>query len=321
VDVPALACWNPAKQLNQKAGIRMDGTRALLVVAFSAAAVWIGVASMLAPDASAAPAPPKTLRLYVLDCGLINVNRAGVERYNVTPEEVGETRFVVPCFLIAHPRGTLMWDLGIVPDDTVEARARGEQGNPTATTEAVAPVKRTLASQLAEIGYKPADITYFAISHAHGDHVANANLFAASTWLARPAERAFMWEEGNTRVNRTYFDRIEKSHTISLDQDEYDVFGDGAVVIKSAPGHSPGHQVLVLRLASTGRVMLAGDLYHYPQERTLHRQPPATEFSVEQSAASRTMIEDYLARTKTAIWIEHDFTANAKLKKAPAYYE
>jgi glyoxylase-like metal-dependent hydrolase (beta-lactamase superfamily II) len=124
-----------------------------------------------------------------------------------------------------------------------------------------------------------------------------------------------------TGVNRTYFDRIEKSKTIRLDHDQYDVFGDGSVVIKSAPGHSPGHQVIVLNLAATGRIMLAGDLYHYPQERTLHRQPPATEFSVEQVAASRVMIEEYLQRTKTAIWIEHDFAANAKLKKAPGYYD
>src|ERR1044071_3401217 len=85
----------------------------------------------------AKPQPPKDARLYVFDCGVINVNRAGTERYKVTPEEVGETRFSVPCFLVAHPKGTLMWDLGILPDDTVEARARGEQGNPTATSAAV----------------------------------------------------------------------------------------------------------------------------------------------------------------------------------------
>ena len=156
--------------------------RRLTVLGLSAAALCIGLSGANPQRASAAPAPPKTLRLYVFDCGLINVNPAGVERYNVTPEEVGETRFVVPCFLIAHPRGTLMWDLGIVPDDTVEARARGEQGNPTATAEAVAPVKRTLTSQLAEIGYRPQDITYFAISHAHGDHVANAKLKKAPAY-------------------------------------------------------------------------------------------------------------------------------------------
>jgi N-acyl homoserine lactone hydrolase len=258
----------------------------------------------------APPQPPKTVRLYVIDCGLINVNRAGTERYKVTPEEVGETRFSVPCFLVAHPKGTLMWELGILPDDTVEARARGEQGNPTATAASVTTVPRTLRSSLAALGYRPADITYFAFSHAHVDHNANANLFAASTWLARPAERAFMWEEGNTRVNRTFFDDIRNSKSISLDKDEYDVFGDGAVIVKAAPGHSPGHQVLVLNLANSGRIMLAGDLYHYPQERTLRRPPPDTEFSVQQSAASRVMIEKYLQKTKAEIWIEHDFVAN-----------
>lgn len=282
---------------------------------------WAVSADAGAQAAFKVAAPPSRPRLYVFDCGLINVNRAGTERYNVTPEEVAETRFSVPCFLVAHPRGTLIWDLGVVPDDTVEARARGEVGNPTATAEAITPVKRTLRSQLAEVGYRPEDVTYFAISHAHGDHVANANLFAGSTWLARPAERAFMWQEGNARVNPTFFDRIERSKTIGLDNDEYDVFGDATVVIKAAPGHSPGHQVLVLELASTGRIMLAGDLYHYPEERTLHREPPATEFSVQQSAASRAMIEAYLLSTKTEIWIEHDFVANAKLKKAPLYYD
>jgi hypothetical protein len=67
--------------------------------------------------------------------------------------------------------------------------------------------------------------------------------------------------------------------------------------------------------------MLSGDLYHYPQERTLRRAPPDNEFNVEQSAASRRVIEDYLQKTKTTLWIEHDFNAHAKLKKAPEYYD
>ena len=83
-----------------------------------------------------------------------------------------------------------------------------------------------------------------------------------------------------------------------LDKDEHDVFGDGSVIIKAAPGHTPGHQVLILRLASTGRMMLSGDLYHYPQERTFNRAPPDNEFNVQQSAASRRRIEEYLKATK-----------------------
>ena len=68
-----------------------------------------------------------------------------------------------------------------------------------------------------------------------------------------------MWQEGNTRVNPTFFDKIKASKTISLDKDDYDVFGDGKVIIKAAPGHSPGHQVLVLNLASAGRIMMSDD--------------------------------------------------------------
>jgi N-acyl homoserine lactone hydrolase len=263
---------------------------------------------------------PKSVRLYVFDCGLLNITTEGVERYHVTPAEVGETRMSVPCFLIAHPRGTLMWDVGVIPDSVVDAQAPGiARSNVNATSAAV--VTRTLKSQLAQVGYRPADITYVAISHAHIDHSANLNEFAASTWLARPAERDFMWTDNNPRVNPSFYTDLKNGKSVILDKDEYDVFGDGQVVIKSAPGHTPGHQVLILRLASTGRVMLSGDLYHYPPERTFHRAPPDNEFNVQQSAASRTMIEEYLRRTKTTLWIEHDFAANARLRKSPAYYE
>jgi glyoxylase-like metal-dependent hydrolase (beta-lactamase superfamily II) len=280
--------------------------------------VGAGGAAQTAPVAKAQT--PKTVRLYVFDCGLLNITTEGVERYHVTPAEVGETRMSVPCFLVAHPRGTLMWDLGVIPDTVVDALAQGvARSNVNVTAAAV--VTRTLKSQLAQIGYRPADITHFAISHAHRDHSANMNEFAASTWLARPAERDFMWADNNTRVDPSFYTDLKNGKSVILDRDEFDVFGDGQVVIKSAPGHTPGHQVLVLRLASTGRVMLSGDLYHYPPERTLHRAPPDNEFNIQQSAASRTMIEEYLQRTKTTLWIEHDFAANAKLKKSPAYYE
>ena len=268
---------------------------------------------------AAGPQPPTTLRLYVFDCGVLNISTAGVERYHVTAAEVGETRMPVPCFLAAHPKGTLMWDVGVIPDRIVEAQAQSARSNINPTAAAV--VTRTLKSQLAQLGYRPADITFVAISHAHRDHTANLDEFASSTWLARPAERDFMWKEHNERVDPSFYTKLKDSKSIALDTDEYDVFGDGQVVLKSAPGHTPGHQVLVLRLAKTGRLMLGGDLYHYPPERTLHRAPPDNEFDVQQSAASRVAIEAYLKKTKTTLWIEHDFGANAKLKKAPAFYE
>jgi glyoxylase-like metal-dependent hydrolase (beta-lactamase superfamily II) len=298
---------------------------AMFRTALAPVALAIGLGGMFR---LAAPAPgpkraepPKTMRLYVFDCGLLNIAPAGVARYHVTPAEAGETRMPVPCFLVAHPKGTLMWDVGVIPDETVEAMASKGGAHFDVNPVSAAVVMRTLRSQLAAIGYSPSDITYVAISHAHKDHSANLNEFAASTWLVRPAEREFMWKKGNERVEPSFYTMLEHSKSIALEKDEYDVFGDGKAIIKAAPGHTPGHQVLILQLTSLGRVMIAGDLYHYLPERTFHRAPPDNEFSVQQSADSRTRIEDYVKKTNTTVWIEHEWAANAKLKKSPAYYE
>jgi N-acyl homoserine lactone hydrolase len=274
----------------------------------------------LAMLTGAAPAAPKTVRLYVLDCGMLSIDPAGVERYHVTQKEVVEPRMPVPCFLVVHPKGTLLWDVGVIPDADVE-KAAPKPALYDVNPVSHAVVSKTLKSQLTALGYAPADITYVAVSHAHKDHTANLNEFASSTWLVRPAERAFMFKPSNERVEPKFYGQLEHSKSIYMDKDEFDVFGDGTVVIKAAPGHTPAHEVLVLTLAKTGRVMVAGDLYHYTPERAFKRRPPDNEFSVEQSAASRVMIEEYLARTHTAIWIQHDYRAIAKLKKSPAYYE
>ncbi len=255
---------------------------------------------------------PKTLRLYVFDCGVIKGLDPAL--FNFKKEELAETELAVPCYLIVHPKGTLMWDVGVIPDSAFK-----DDGKPV--TQGPSTVTRTLKSQLAEIGYSPSDITYLAHSHYHSDHIANSNEFASSTWLVRKAERDAMFAaKPPALVDPKDYSDLKDSKTIILTKDEYDVFGDGKVIIKSAPGHTPGHQVLILKLAKTGPVMLAGDLYHYPEERKLNRVP-TFEYSKEQSLASRAMIEDYCKKTGTQLWIEHDYVHNSKLKKSPQYYD
>ena len=102
--------------------------------------------------------------------------------------------------------------------------------------------------------------------------------------------------------------------------DEHDVFGDGTVILKAAPGHTPGHQVLYVNLPETGPVVLSGDLYHYQAERTMGRYP-TFEFNQDQTRASRAALETFMTKTKARLWIQHDFTAHAALKKAPDYYK
>jgi N-acyl homoserine lactone hydrolase len=255
--------------------------------------------------------PPKTLRLYVFDCGTLNP--ADANNYQLKPEELATVKMSMLCFLVAHPKGTMIWDTGAIPDSSFKDGAPG--------TLRYAVSLKPLTAQLAEVGYKPADIKYLALSHFHWDHVGDANVFAGSTWLTPKAERDIMFEATpTTRTEPANYSALKNSKTTFITQDEYDVFGDKTVIIKAAPGHSPGHQVLFLKLAKTGPVVLSGDLWHYPEERQLGRVP-ITEFNAEQTVASRVAVEAFLKKTGAQLWIQHDFNGSAKLKKSPQFYE
>ena len=283
-------------------------------VAFFAMALIFLVAR--AATAQDRPKPPKSPRLYVFDCGSLTMSDPAT--FGFTKEEIGEKQpFAVPCYLVVHPKGTLMWDVGLIPDSQVNGATKG---NSTVT--------KTLKSQLAEVGYSAADIQYLAFSHLHSDHTANANDFAGSTWLVHQNERDAMFApapaggrggRGGPMAPATY-SKLKDSKTTILTDKDYDVFGDGTVVIQYAPGHTPGHQVLFLRLQQSGPILIAGDLYHLPQEIHMHRFP-SFEYDKEQSAVSRAKVEAFVKQTGARLWIEHDLATYNLLKKAPAFYE
>jgi N-acyl homoserine lactone hydrolase len=262
--------------------------------------------------------PPKSLRLYVLDCGRITV--ANGDSMGFKPGELATANMVTPCFLIVHPKGTMMWDTGEIPDS---AFASGV----TPAKQGAFTVDRPLLPQLAAIGYTPADITYLALSHYHGDHVANANAFAGSTWIVQQGDRDAIFAsrpENGPRLGAVaapaYFTELAKSKTIVLKGEDHDLFGDGSVVIKFTPGHTPGHQSLFLKLRKTGPILLSGDLYHYPEEIT-YKRIPSFDFDKDQTARSRAMIEDFVKKNHAQLWIQHDYTAGIKRKIAPQFYE
>src|SRR5580658_6822006 len=110
------------------------------------------LAFLIAPAAlpQSKPKPPKSPRLYVFDCGLLTMSAPAL--FGFTKEEIGETQpFAVPCYLVVHPKGTLMWDTGVIPDAQVNG-----------STQGISVVTKTLKSQMAEIGYTAADIKYLA---------------------------------------------------------------------------------------------------------------------------------------------------------------
>jgi N-acyl homoserine lactone hydrolase len=277
---------------------------------------------LLTPALAQQPQTVRSPRLYVFDCGTLDVADTG--RFRLKREEVSTDKLSVGCYLIVHPRGRLMWDTGAVPDADL-ARGNGQPARHRIvlpdSQERFVTLASPLKAQLAAAGFKPADITYVALSHYHYDHSANTNDFAGATWLVRQVERDRMFAaKPPDLVQPASYSAMRQAKTTIITSDDYDVFGDGSVVIKFAPGHTPGHQVLFVKLARTGGVVLSGDLYHYPEERTLGRIPTFDD-NQEQTAATRKALDVFLEKTRAQLWIQHDFAATAKLRKAPRYYE
>src|SRR5271155_3121146 len=181
------------------------------------------IAVLIAPLASQAqhkaPPPPKSLRLYVFDCGSLDISDP--ERFRFKKEELATTNLSVGCYLIVHPKGTLMWDVGAVPDQVLKP---GEKS----ALEGYATITQTLKSQMEQIGYPPSTIEYLAFSHYHYDHIANTNEFTGATWLARGVERDAMFAaKPPDRVKPENYTVLKTAKTIIIPTDDYDVFGDG----------------------------------------------------------------------------------------------
>jgi glyoxylase-like metal-dependent hydrolase (beta-lactamase superfamily II) len=272
-------------------------------------AVFTGASAFAASPA--APAPVASPRIYVMDCGTIT--NARVENFGLTYDEVSNVNFADMCFLVVHPKGALLWDTGL--PDRLAGKPLMDRSKSLSQFKT-----NTLAGQLAEIGYSPANIQYLALSHYHDDHSGNANLFAAhSTWLvAKPDWDAMFPGDGKAVNGHEDFDQLKTAKTVFV-TDNYDVFGDGSVRIRNAFGHTPGSIVLVVKLKNTGNVILAGDLWHYMEELKLHK---ITDREAKTEAPqSRAKIEKLAGELNAQIWIAHNMDLWRKLKHSPAYYD
>ena len=171
---------------------------------------------------------------------------------------------------------------------------------------------KTLASQLDQLGVKPADIKFVAVSHTHPDHIGNVELFPQAMLLVQKAEYDWPTPSGGRR--------FKPEHPVAELDGDYDVFGDGSVTIISTPGHTPGHQSLLVKLPNTGAVVLSGDAVHFKSNWD-NRRVPSINFDRNETLSSMQRIADVLAKEKAQLWINHDKAQRDTLKMAPDYYD
>lgn len=245
------------------------------------------------------------IQLYAMDCGHIHVDDA--DSFADDGSFAGQPRDLIdPCYLIRHPKGDLIWDAGL--PDTIHDLTNGVNSG---TYHIKVPVK--LVDQLARLNLTPADIEFLSLSHSHFDHVGNAALFTHATWIVDTDERAWMFrDEARRDEDFVHVAPLERFQTALITGDgNYDVFGDGSVTVVQAPGHTPGHCVLLVRLARAGPVLLAGDMWHLAESR-LRRTVPRFNTDRAQTLASMDKVEALAASVGARIIRQHvpeDFAA------------
>jgi len=253
----------------------------------------------------------KDVRLYALDCGRVKIKDMGM--FSDTGEYNGKSGWIAdPCFVIRHPKGVLLWDTGL-------GDALADKPDGTDMGAGIMYVDHKLPDQLKEIGLTPADITYLSFSHTHFDHTGNANEFLDSTWIINKAELAWAESKPGPFVNLDSFSAYKTAKKQMIEGD-YDVFGDGSVMILKTPGHTPGHQSLEVRLRKSGVVILSGDLWHQRDNYKFRRVPP---FNVERAdtLASIDRVGTILKNTRGRLVVQHDAGDFKALPKFPKYLD
>jgi glyoxylase-like metal-dependent hydrolase (beta-lactamase superfamily II) len=245
------------------------------------------------------PAEGPDVQLYTLRVG--EVTAADMGFFSDTGEYDGKPGHVVcTCYLVRHPKGTLLWDTGL-PD------ALADQKDPKGPAPGLnLKVATKLVDQLATLKLAPRDVTYLAFSHFHGDHTGNANLFTSSEWILNRAELAWglAQQAGAGAVDPKSWSSYSTVKQKLIDGD-LDVFGDGSVRILKTPGHTPGHQVLLVRLRETGPVLLSGDLWHLRANHE-HRRVPTFNVDRAQTLASFDRIDTIIKNTGARLVVQHD---------------
>lgn len=278
---------------------------ALLLTTVAAAAVLAActpetpAAAPLVEEVVTEAADAAPLTVNVLDCGTIGVS--DLDAFSSAGDYAGQAdELTNTCYLINHPNGRLLWDLGL-PSQLA--------GSPPFTQQIfTVSLNQTITDQLAALGVTPSELTYVSISHSHFDHVGQVDQVEGATWLVNQREYDAMFPpEGTPLADPTLapvyamFQAMERQ----VIGEEHDVFGDGSVVIFATPGHTPGHASLQLKMPESGTVLLTGDLYHRTESRALSR---AARFNSNEAdtMASMAAFEARAAGQGGKVIIQHE---------------
>ncbi len=287
----------------------------------------VAVALLSAITAAVALAQsPQGMKLYVFSSGALTIGKHML--MNLAPQET--IKVPVGFFVVMHPKGNVLFDTGnndkIITDPSYWG-PNFQRLSPVNTPD------MAIDAQLAKIGLKPDDIKYVVVSHLHLDHGGNIAKFPNSTLIVQKDEiRTAFWPEpgmargyipGDVAPLRSDLGEADpnKYKMMQLTGD-MDVFGDGSVVVKRWVGHTPGSQMMVVRLPKTGTIILTGDNVYF-RENVEKSILPNVALAYDPPGILRAYewIRYMQATEKADFFSAHDPDAFKALKKPPEYYD
>ncbi len=202
----------------------------------------------------------------------------------IPKEKERDITIPVSMWIIDHPKGLVVFDTGNNVAITDNCKGYWAPGicdfvKPSQTREDV------IDMQLKKLGYSLDKVKVVVISHAHTDHVGNVEMFPNAIHVIQKKELYQAWfpEKFQGRTGPSFFvmadmDNAREFNFLELDGD-YDLFGDGSVLILSTPGHTLGHQAMKVKLASGQTVILAADAISIKEN--LEGYPSVLNYSVK----------------------------------------
>ncbi len=289
-----------------------------------AAAVALAAAAWTSTAAQAQSAPD--LKLYAFSSGALTLGKGAL--LNLGPMD---PPIVVPVgfFVVRHPMGNVLFDTGN-NDKLINDKNWWTKAN-MAMMPAMTP-EVAIDAQLKKIGLTPDDITYVVVSHLHLDHGGNVGKFPKSTIVAQKSEieNAF-WPAPGTGGPYVIGDVLPlrsagtpnpaAQKMLQLEGD-LDIFGDGSIVVKRWVAHTPGSQMMVVKLKNKGVTILTGDNVYF-RENVETNTPPNINLAYYPSGfySAFEWIRMMMATQKADYFTAHDPDAFKAMKKAPEFYD